>query len=103
MTGVSLQVYADRTDHTFVEKTHVTFKELSDREINYYIDNYHPFDKAGSYGIQDWFSVCVERIEGCFYNVVGFPLARFYKVLLQVQTIMNYEEESDREGGFRET
>jgi len=79
MTGVSLQAKSLEIDHTFIEKTKVQFKELSNIEINYYIENYEPFDKAGSYGIQDWFSVCVEKIEGCFYNVVGFPLSAFYK------------------------
>jgi len=79
MTGVSLQVKQLNIDHTFLTKTQVTFKPISNREIEYYIEKYQPFDKAGSYGIQDWFSVFVERIEGCFYNVVGFPLSAFYR------------------------
>lgn len=82
MTGVSLQFGASGLDQTFVEKTRVTFKVLTDIEINHYIENFTPFDKAGSYGIQDWFSVCVERIEGCFYNVMGFPLSAFYRRLM---------------------
>ncbi len=77
-TGVSLQHLDQGVNDTFYEKTNVTFNTLGDNVINYYIDTYHPFDKAGSYGIQDWFSVCVKRIEGCFYNVMGFPLSRFY-------------------------
>jgi len=63
---------------TFHDCTNVTFNTLSDSIISYYIDTYKPFDKAGSYGIQDWFSVCVYRIDGCFYNVMGFPLSKFY-------------------------
>ena len=49
------------------------------KEIILAIDKYKPYDKAGSYGIQDGFSVYVEKINGCFYNVMGFPISRFYK------------------------
>ncbi|MEG1649582.1 MAG: Maf family nucleotide pyrophosphatase [Rikenellaceae bacterium] len=53
----------------------VTFKDLDDDEIEYYIDKYRPFDKAGAYGIQEWIGyVGIERIEGSFYNVVGLPI-----------------------------
>ena len=78
ITGVSIQNIKQDISETFHEVTNVTFNTLSDSDINYYIDNYNPFDKAGSYGIQDWFSVCVNRIDGCFYNVMGFPLSSFY-------------------------
>jgi len=65
------------TDH---EVTHVTFRELSGEEIRAYARGGSPMDKAGAYGIQDDFgAIFVERIEGCFYNVVGFPLTRFYR------------------------
>lgn len=74
-----------RTDdklHTFHESTEVTFKELSSTEIKKYIQNCQPFDKAGSYGIQDWMGVVgVKKINGCFYNVMGFPSAKFYREL----------------------
>ncbi|MCC6684697.1 MAG: Maf family protein, partial [Bacteroidia bacterium] len=63
--------------HTFFERTEVTCKQLSDDEIWHYINQYHPFDKAGSYGIQDWFGyTAVEKINGCFYNVMGLPVSR---------------------------
>jgi len=63
--------------HTFYECSKVFCKNLSDEEIWHYIENYHPYDKAGSYGIQDWFGyTAVERIEGCFYNVMGLPVSR---------------------------
>jgi septum formation protein len=78
ITGVSIQNIKQDISDSFHERTNVTFNTLSDNIINYYIDTYEPFDKAGSYGIQDWFSVCVNRIDGCFYNVMGFPLSRFY-------------------------
>ena len=47
-------------------------------EIKYYIDNYSTLDKAGGYGIQDWFSVWIKKIDGCYYNVMGLPLSKFY-------------------------
>jgi len=61
-----------------VEVTEVHFRELEEGEIWRYIDTGSPMDKAGAYGIQDQSAVFVDRINGCFYNVVGFPLARFY-------------------------
>lgn len=78
ITGVSLQWAAKAAEDTFHETTQVTFKSISDDDIHYYIRNYRPLDKAGSYGIQDWFATCIDRVEGCFYNVVGFPLAAFF-------------------------
>ena len=55
---------------------------LSDRDIDYYVDHYRPFDKAGAYGIQEWIGMIgVSRIEGCFYNVMGLPVARLYAAL----------------------
>lgn len=67
---------------TFHEVTEVTFAELSDQEIWDYIQTGSPMDKAGAYGIQDdWGSLFVSRIEGDYYNVVGFPLHRFYERL----------------------
>ena len=78
-TGVSIQHYNYKIDKTFHEVTSVSFNTLSDSDIYYYIDRYKPYDKAGSYGIQDWFSVHVNKINGCFYNVMGLPLASFYR------------------------
>jgi septum formation protein len=78
ITGISLVWQEKNIEDTFFEKTKVTFQNLTDEQIQFYIDNYRPFDKAGSYGIQDWFAVCVKKIDGCFYNVMGFPLSKFY-------------------------
>lgn len=62
--------------------TKVTFATLSEEEIEFYIMNYLPFDKAGGYGIQEWIGlVAVERIEGSFFNVIGLPVQRLYKML----------------------
>jgi septum formation protein len=63
--------------------TIVTFKELSDDEIHYYINNYKPFDKAGAYGIQEWMGfIGIEKIEGSYFNVVGLPVHKLYKELM---------------------
>jgi len=68
------------------EETRVTFRSLPDEEIWEYIESGSPMDKAGAYGIQDDYgAVFVTRIEGCWYNVVGFPLAKFYTTLQEFQ------------------
>ena len=77
-TGVSIQHKNLKINEKFYEVTDVSFNTLSDNDIYYYIDTYKPFDKAGSYGIQDWFSVHVNKINGCFYNVMGLPISSFY-------------------------
>ncbi|KIX22783.1 septum formation inhibitor Maf [Flavobacterium sp. 316] len=68
---------------TIHEITHVTFKMLSDLEITYYLDHYKPFDKAGSYGIQEWIGLIgISKIEGSYTNVVGLPVEKVYSKLL---------------------
>ncbi|WP_055443493.1 Maf-like protein [Lacinutrix himadriensis] len=65
--------------------TKVTFKELTDEEINYYLDNFKPYDKAGAYGIQDWIGyIAITKIEGSHYNVMGLPLHLVYQTLLEI-------------------
>ncbi|MEZ4936480.1 MAG: Maf family nucleotide pyrophosphatase [Crocinitomicaceae bacterium] len=82
VTGVCLRTTDKKV--SFTDTTRVKFKALREEEINFYIDNFHPFDKAGSYGIQDWFGVtCVDRIEGCYFNVMGLPVRLIYKELEQ--------------------
>lgn len=69
----------------FHEITYVTFKLLTADEINYYIDTFQPYDKAGSYGIQEWIGlIAIEKIEGSYANVVGLPTHRLYKELMQL-------------------
>ena len=69
-------------NYSFFEETEVEFSHLSDSEIQNYVATGSPLDKAGAYGIQDdWGAVFVKRIEGDYYNVVGFPLNRFYNEL----------------------
>lgn len=78
---ITAVVIRDNSSKTvFTDSTLVTFRELSDTEIEYYIDRYRPFDKAGSYGVQEWIGyVGIERIEGSFYNVMGFPVHKVYR------------------------
>ena len=80
-TGVCLKWINNNIQHTFTETTLVTFRELDTQEINHYIETCPPYDKAGSYGIQDWSAVFVNNIQGCYDNVMGFPLSRFYQEL----------------------
>ena len=67
---------------TIVDKTDVTFAELTDDEIDYYISKYRPFDKAGAYGVQEWigYIACTE-MKGSYFNVMGFPVQKVYKML----------------------
>jgi len=67
------------------ETTSVTFKELSDEEIEDYVRSGEPFDKAGGYAIQGLASKFVPRIEGCYFNVVGLPVPRVYEILKSVE------------------
>ncbi len=77
VTGVTLRT-SERIQ-TFSAKSDVWFRPLSEEEIAYYVDTYRPFDKAGSYGIQEWIGyVGIERIDGSFYNVMGLPIQRLY-------------------------
>ena len=69
-------------EETFSTTTEVWFKRLSDEEITYYVDTFEPFDKAGAYAIQEWIGYAgITRIEGSYFNVVGFPVQRVYEAL----------------------
>ena len=71
-----------REMETIVDKTDVTFAELSDEEIRYYVSKYHPFDKAGAYGVQEWIGyVACTEIRGSYFNVMGFPVQKVYEML----------------------
>ena len=83
-TGYSIFNYNNGKTISEYEKTEVTFRELTDDEIKEYINGGSPMDKAGAYGIQDDFgAVFIKKINGCYYNVVGLPLAKFYHALLR--------------------
>ncbi len=80
ITGVALTTKDKQSD--FTVSTKVFFKTLTSEEIEFYIDNYKPFDKAGAYGIQEWIGmVGIERIEGSYFNVVGLPVQKLYSEL----------------------
>ncbi len=81
ITGVALMLPSGR-GYSFSAESKVWFSPLSEQEINYYLTHYHPYDKAGSYGIQEWIGyVAIARIEGSFYNVMGLPVHLVYKEL----------------------
>ncbi len=81
-TGFAIHYQPEGESITGYEVTNVHFRALEEWEIRSYVDSGGPMDKAGAYGIQDQSALFADRIEGCFYNVVGFPLTRFYLTLL---------------------
>ena len=80
ITGVCLMTREKQ--HQFAVTTDVTFKELTDEEIDYYVEKYQPLDKAGAYGIQEWIGyIGVTGLNGSYFNVMGLPVQRIYKEL----------------------
>lgn len=91
MSGKDHQVYTSVSiksknfQRIINDETTVTFDELSDDEILYYLESYKPYDKAGSYGIQDWIGmIAVSKMEGSYFNVMGLPVHKLYKELLKI-------------------
>ena len=91
MAGKKHQVYTSVSiksknfQRIFNEETTVEFDDLSDEEIRYYLETYKPYDKAGSYGIQDWIGMIgVTKLEGSYFNVMGLPVHKLYKELLAI-------------------
>ena len=85
LTGVSIIKIDSGVDFLFNTSTHVSIRTLTNSDICNYIDTYNPYDKAGSYGIQDSFSIYVKKVDGCFYNVMGLPISEFYKHFLEIR------------------
>ncbi len=83
-----------------VERTSVTFRDLDEWEVDDYVETGGPMDKAGGYGIQDRSGLFVDRIEGCFYNVVGFPLTKFYESLKQLWDVETIRRILTKQGEF---
>ena len=82
MTGVCLMT--KERQRSFVVITDVTFKKLTESEIDYYVDKYQPLDKAGAYGIQEWIGyIGVTSLSGSYFNVMGLPVQRIYNELKQ--------------------
>ena len=83
ITGVSIK--SMNNEYTFSDTTSVHFGKLTYDEIDYYIDTYKPYDKAGSYGIQEWIGqIGITKIEGSYFNVMGLPVHRVYAELLKI-------------------
>lgn len=80
VTGVT--VLTKNREETFAAVSHVTMANFTDKEINYYVDNFKPLDKAGAYGIQEWIGMIgVTKLEGSYFNVMGLPVQRLYALL----------------------
>lgn len=82
----SVTLTTAKAQKTFGVTTDVTFRKLTDDEINYYISHYRPFDKAGAYGIQEWIGyIGVTSIHGSYYNVMGLPVQRIYQEIMKME------------------
>lgn len=88
LTGLAVLPLGDAAhrEHAVVEETRVQFAKLSANEIEAYIATGEPFDKAGAYAIQGLAGKFIPRIEGCYFNVMGLPLARLYEILRKIET-----------------
>lgn len=83
ITGVTL--LTTESQRSFACTTRVTFARLTEEEIKHYVSHYHPMDKAGSYGVQEWIGyIGVTNIDGSYYNVMGLPVQRLYKELKKI-------------------
>ena len=88
ITGVTIKNENLGILKTFSEVTEVFVQKIPTKQIEFYVNNYNTLDKAGSYGIQDWFSVWIKRINGCYYNVMGLPVSKLYRYLVEVDKLM---------------
>jgi len=85
ITSDTIVWFKDKALNKPENKEEAFFKELSQEEINYYIDNYKPYDKAGGYGIQEWLGyIAVTHIEGSYFNVMGLPTHKVYETLMSL-------------------
>lgn len=83
VTGITLRTVNQKQSTS--DLSEVTFLPLTDEEIYWYIDNFHPMDKAGAYGIQDWIGSCkISNISGSYYNIMGLPMHKLYEMLKQL-------------------
>ncbi len=89
ITGVCIyDVLNKKPLSIFSEKTEVFFKRLTAEQIQFYIKNYEPFDKAGAYAIQEWIGLIgIEKINGCFYNVMGLPVSKLFSELQRLNLL----------------
>jgi septum formation protein len=83
VTGVTIKT--TKTTISFYERSIVYFKKLSKNEIEFYVEKYKPFDKAGSYGIQEWIGLIgIKKISGSYYNIMGLPTVKVYEKLIDL-------------------
>ena len=73
---------------TFSETTEVFVQKIPTKQIEFYVNNYNTLDKAGSYGIQGWFSVWIKKINGCYYNVMGLPVSKLHRYLVEIDKLI---------------
>ena len=88
ITGVTIMNKRLGIVKTFSEMTEVFVKKIPTKKIDYYINNFNTLDKAGSYGIQEWFSVWIKKINGCYYNVMGLPVSKLHGYLVEIEKLM---------------
>ena len=88
ITGVTIINEGFGIIKTFSETTEVFVRKIPLKKIEYYINNFNTLDKAGSYGIQEWFSVWIKKINGCYYNVMGLPVSKLYRHLVEIEILI---------------
>ena len=86
-TGVTILSINNKVNINFSEKTNVTFYDISNNQIDWYIKNNNPYDKAGSYGIQDGSQLFVKAINGNYENVIGLPISKIYRYFIELKVI----------------
>ena len=85
ITGVTIMNKKLGVIKTFSETTKVFVQKIPTKQIEFYVNNYNTLDKAGSYGIQEWFSVWIRKINGCYYNVMGLPVSKLHRHLVVIE------------------
>ena len=88
ITGVTIMNKKLGILKTFSDTTEVFVQKIPTKKIELLCKQFNTLDKAGSYGIQEWFSVWIKRINGCYYNVMGLPVSKFYRHLVEFERLM---------------
>ena len=87
ITGVTIMNEELGFLQTFSETTKVFVQKIPTKQIEFYVNNYNTLDKAGSYGIQEWFSVWIKKINGCYYNIMGLPVSKLHRYLVEIDKL----------------
>ena len=87
ITGVTIMNEKLGFLKTFSETTKVFVQKIPTKQIEFYVNNYNTLDKAGSYGIQEWFSVWIKKINGCYYNIMGLPVSKLHRYLVEIDKL----------------